>query len=330
MARRFYKIVLIPDASGRPRTLQVPALVARLASAVCAVALLGLGFLFYHFVALHAAVLRLQRERQDPVALSAARVQALADRLAELDGLDRRLRVAAGLAAYQDSRIGRGGGRAGAEYAAAAAEDRAELAGRLPDALQAMEQEITSRGQGLLELTRFVEAKRQLLASTPAIWPVEGLITDAYGRRHSPFSGRVEIHEGLDIAAPLGTSVRATADGVVAFAGPLASFGTVVFLRHGHGFATLYAHLARTAVHAGQHVRRAQMVGAVGMTGRTTGPHLHYEVHLRGVPTNPLLYIVDTVEARRAVAAALRRREVAGEGADARRAESRSASLLPS
>ncbi|MFB3816400.1 MAG: M23 family metallopeptidase [Candidatus Methylomirabilales bacterium] len=327
MARRFYKIVLIPDASGRPRTLRIPAHLTRLASAACALALLGLGFLLYHYVALHAAVLRLQRERQDPVALRAARVQLLADGLAELDGLDRRLRVAAGLAPYQDSRIGRGGGRAGAEYAAAAAEDRARLVERLPDALQAVEQEITSRGQGLLELTRFVEARRRLLASTPAIWPVEGLVTDGYGRRRSPFSGGVETHEGLDIAAPLGTPVRASADGVAAFAGPLASFGNVVFLRHGHGFATLYAHLARGAVYTGRPVRRGQVIGAVGMTGRTTGPHLHYEVHLRGVPVNPLFYIVDAVDARRAVAAALRRREVAGEGAGARQAEHRRASL---
>jgi murein DD-endopeptidase MepM/ murein hydrolase activator NlpD len=328
MAPRFYKIVVIPDSSRRPRTLQVPARLARLASAACALVLLGVGFLFYHYVALHAAVLRLQRERQDPVALSAARVQRLADRLAELDGLDRRLRVAAGLAPYQDSHMGRGGGRAGAEYAAAA-EDRARLAERMPDALQAMEQEITSRGQGLLELTRFVEAKRQLLASTPAIWPVEGLVTDAYGRRRSPFSGGVETHEGLDIAAPLGSSVRASAEGVTAFAGPLASFGNVVFLRHGHGFATLYAHLARGAVQTGQRVRRGQVIGAVGMTGRTTGPHLHYEVHLRGVPVNPLLYIVDTQDARRAVAAALRRREVAGERPAARQAEAAHTAPLP-
>ena len=185
-----------------------------------------------------------------------------------------------------------------------------------------------SRGRGLLELTRFVESRQQRLASTPSIWPVAGLITDRFGRRRSPFSGQAETHEGLDISAPWGSPVRAAADGTPAFVGPLGSYGTVVFLRHGHGLATLYAHLGRTTARPGQLVRRGQVIGVVGMTGRTTGPHLHYEIHLRGVPVNPLRYIVDPVEARRAVAA-LWDREVAGARLGAARPERPADAPLP-
>jgi murein DD-endopeptidase MepM/ murein hydrolase activator NlpD len=173
-----------------------------------------------------------------------------------------------------------------------------QRSGRLADAmgrdLEVLGQEIVSREQSLTELKRYLEDKRSVLNSTPTIAPVHGLVTAGYGYRRSPFTGQREVHEGLDVAAPYGTPVVAAADGIVTFVGPLAAYGHVVFINHGHGFATFYAHNSRYRVNEGQTVRRGDVLAHVGNSGRTTGPHLHYEVHVNGSIVNPLKYIVDT------------------------------------
>jgi murein DD-endopeptidase MepM/ murein hydrolase activator NlpD len=304
MAARFYRIIIVPDAQAPLEALRVPALIVRAAAVCLVLAVLGSGFLVCRYVQLHAVALEMRRDQVEAPAVSLARVRLILDDLARLNDLDQRLRVTAGLAPFQDTRLGRGGSRAEAD-AAMPGETGVRLVERLPADLRSLEEEMSSRAEGLLELTRFVEAKRDVLAATPAIWPVEGLLTDAFGMRRSPFTGQTEMHEGLDLAAPLGTPVRAAADAVVTFAGPLASFGIVVSLRHGHGFTTLYAHLGRTTVKPGQRLTRGATIGHIGLTGRTTGPHVHYEVHHRGTPVNPMLYIVDTAAARRAIAATL-------------------------
>jgi murein DD-endopeptidase MepM/ murein hydrolase activator NlpD len=119
------------------------------------------------------------------------------------------------------------------------------------------------------------------------------MLTAGYGYRNSPFTGQREMHEGIDVAAPPGTPIVATADGVVSFEGPLSAFGNVVFINHGHGFTTFYAHNSRNRVREGQLVKRGEVIASVGATGRATGPHVHYEVQVNGVTVNPMKYIVD-------------------------------------
>ena len=137
-----------------------------------------------------------------------------------------------------------------------------------------------------------------VLVSTPTILPVTGLITSGYGYRKSPFTGAREFHEGLDIAAPDGTPILATANGIVFFAAPLGAYGNVLFLRHGHGFATFYGHNNTNRVREGQRVHRGDIIAYVGTTGRTTGPHVHYVIYVRGKFANPVKY---TVHLKRAV-----------------------------
>jgi murein DD-endopeptidase MepM/ murein hydrolase activator NlpD len=159
--------------------------------------------------------------------------------------------------------------------------------------LETLGQEITSRERSFRELKTLLEEKRSLLASTPTIWPVKGMVTAGYGYRSSPFTGQREMHEGLDVAAPPGTAIVATAEGVVSFAGPLSAFGNVVFINHGHGFTTFYAHNSSNRVKEGQMVKRGEVIAYVGATGRATGPHVHYEVQVNGVTVNPMKYIID-------------------------------------
>jgi murein DD-endopeptidase MepM/ murein hydrolase activator NlpD len=122
----------------------------------------------------------------------------------------------------------------------------------------------------------------------PSIWPVEGEVTAGFGERIDPFSGEDAFHPGVDIAAPYGSPIRASADGIVLQAGlGEPGFGNIVAIDHGSGIETLYCHLSKIDVVEGQLVKQGQVVGAVGMTGRTTGPHLHYEVLVHETPVNP-------------------------------------------
>jgi len=159
-----------------------------------------------------------------------------------------------------------------------------------PERLQLQGQWV-ERQIGLIQ--RHLESKEQMLASTPTIAPVVGLITDGFGRRRDPITGRPAFHSGLDISAVRGLPVRAPADGVVVFTGRDNGLGRTVRLSHGFGFATVYGHLERIDVEPGQEVQRGDVVGRLGNTGRSTGPHLHYEVHVDGRPVNPLQYILD-------------------------------------
>ncbi len=132
----------------------------------------------------------------------------------------------------------------------------------------------------------------------PAVWPVDGRLQSAFGRRMDPFSGEGALHRGVDIGAPYGTPVHASADGVVVFASMMNGFGRVVVVDHGNGFQTYYAHLSRFAVVAGQEIRQGGVVGDVGQSGRATSPHLHYEVRRFGTPQNPARYLNRTLVAQ--------------------------------
>jgi murein DD-endopeptidase MepM/ murein hydrolase activator NlpD len=133
-------------------------------------------------------------------------------------------------------------------------------------------------------------------ADAPSIWPVEGRVGSSFGEREDPFNGEGKFHTGVDIEAPYGTPVRASADAEVSGASMGAGYGREVVLDHGHGFLTVYGHLSAIAVVAGQRVIRGQVIGYVGQSGRATGPHLHYEVRINNVPVNPHKYLRSTYE----------------------------------
>jgi murein DD-endopeptidase MepM/ murein hydrolase activator NlpD len=146
-----------------------------------------------------------------------------------------------------------------------------------------------------LDLVRTdVERWQALANATPSIWPVVGWLTDSYGSRSDPFNGSADFHEGLDISADKGDPVYATADGTVKSAAWLGDYGNLVEVVHEFGMTTRYAHLSAFAVRAGAQVRRGDLLGYVGMTGRATAPHLHYEVRAAGRAMNPLSLLTRT------------------------------------
>ena len=161
---------------------------------------------------------------------------------------------------------------------------------------------VPSFAESLQEYNYLINADRLAVSNRfgalkmpPSLWPVEGRLMDGFGRRTDPFSGEGAFHKGVDITAPTGTIVRDAADGVVVQAEMVAGgLGRLVIIDHGGGLQTYYAHLSKILVHAGQEVRRSEVIGLVGTSGRTTAPHLHYEVHVGGTPVNPHKYLANS------------------------------------
>jgi murein DD-endopeptidase MepM/ murein hydrolase activator NlpD len=142
---------------------------------------------------------------------------------------------------------------------------------------------LTSRSSSLMDWMR--------MAQTPNLWPVVGRITGAFGEREDPFNGEGAFHRGIDISAEYGTPVRAPADGVVTFVGLESGYGRLIQIEHAQEISTRYGHLSAFAVTERQHVTRGQVIGYVGTSGRSTGPHLHYEVWVHNSPVNPYKFL---------------------------------------
>jgi murein DD-endopeptidase MepM/ murein hydrolase activator NlpD len=174
--------------------------------------------------------------------------------------------------------------------------ERPKLVSRLHLDLMELSKEAFQREQTLKELKDFLHAHKSVLLSMPSLWPVLGRITSAFGEtRFSSSSGGTRPHMGIDIAAPTGTPIAATADGVVLIAGMESEYGRLVCVDHGHGYTTMYGHLKDIHVKPGDRVQAGKILGTVGTSGYTTGPHLHYEVRMYGRPVNPFSYLTQTL-----------------------------------
>lgn len=147
------------------------------------------------------------------------------------------------------------------------------------------------RGQ-LPRVLSAAAVRAEFLAHKPDILPVSGQVVSGFGWRTNPFGGNgAQFHDGIDIDVPIGTSVHATADGVVTYAGWYDGYGMYVQIDHGYGIESFYGHNSRVLVHVGEHVVRGQVIALSGDTGFSTGPHVHFGIHYRGLPTNPWTFI---------------------------------------
>lgn len=164
---------------------------------------------------------------------------------------------------------------------------------KLNNFLKQLSEEVRLEEVRQQELLQTLRDKKEALASIPSIWPISGFITSHFGNRPSPFTGRIEYHKGLDISAAIGTPIQASGNGRVILAGCDGAYGNCVVLQHGSGLTSRYAHMSTVDVKVGQNVRRGQIIGYVGSTGRSSGPHLHYEVKVNGMNVDPLRYILD-------------------------------------
>ncbi|MBI4400411.1 MAG: M23 family metallopeptidase [Nitrospirae bacterium] len=156
-----------------------------------------------------------------------------------------------------------------------------------------LQNEANSQERTLEEMKEVANAKSARWDSTPSIWPVKGWVTSSFGPRISPFTGQLAMHDGLDIGSPPNAPIQAPAAGRVTATGFDSKMGNMVRIEHGYGFETQYAHLAKVLVKTGQKVKRGDILGLIGSTGLSTGPHLHYLVKVKNQTVNPQRYILD-------------------------------------
>ena len=166
-----------------------------------------------------------------------------------------------------------------------------ETLSKLSLGVKTQAQQVQERERSFKEIQLLLDKQRSTLAAKPDIWPVKGWITSGFGRRMSPLTGEPGRHMGVDIANELNSPIRVTADGVVTYAGWQNGYGRLVVVEHGFGYSTRYGHCARLNVSVGQEVKRGDVVGFIGSSGRSTGSHCHYEVRIHGVPVDPMKYL---------------------------------------
>ncbi len=167
------------------------------------------------------------------------------------------------------------------------------MARRMQRFLQLLAEDIQLEEVNQQELLQALRIAKDKLSTSPSIWPLRGRINSHFGYRIAPFGRGRRFHKGIDIKGKVGQPIVASAMGTVTQAGFDGAYGIVVTIEHGGGFMTKYAHMQAATVKVGQKVKRGDVIGRVGMTGRTTGPHLHYEVRVGGVPANPMKYMLD-------------------------------------
>ena len=292
MANEFYTLIVVPHAKARFRKFQVSVKLTRWVLTALGVLALMLTGILAHYTWIAVEVAEVKRLRAENLALAtkakayeenAGQLQA---KLLALQGLVNKLGVMAGVdQSLPDAAIGGVGGLTRVETTAPSVD--------IASTLRSMDETVGNLTEKSTRLEAFFRDQRELLASTPSIWPVRGYLSASFGKRIDPFTSQPDFHPGLDISTPTGTQVVVPADGVVVFCGQKNGYGNALVVDHGYGIVTRYGHLAGFNVKAGQRVRRGEVVAFVGNTGRSTAPHLHYEVWVDDQAQNPIQFILD-------------------------------------
>jgi murein DD-endopeptidase MepM/ murein hydrolase activator NlpD len=289
MDKRYSTIIFVPHARAKFRKLKVShRLLFSVLSVVTSSLCLSTFFSVQYFTSLSqthelSKLRRENRELQTANESFSKSVEALRTQLHAVEDRTHKLAIVAGINSLEEGNSGGVGGLRPADL------------GENPyrDDLDKMSLRSRQINKDLSVLEQKFEAQSQMLSSTPSIAPVHGILTDGFGGRSDPFTGEQGTHNAVDISSAVGQPVRAPADGIVVKADWANGYGNVIYLSHGYGYSTRYGHLSSFAVKPGQRVKRGDVIGYVGSTGRSTGPHLHYEVRLNNNAVNPLEYILN-------------------------------------
>jgi murein DD-endopeptidase MepM/ murein hydrolase activator NlpD len=310
MMRRKISFCLISNCGAPVRQFSASKTVLQIIGCICIAAIFALAYLAYDYYALSRNVFSNEvleatiSQQQQEIGSQRKQIQTFAEdinrlkiRLANLKASEKKLRVIANLEPtkeQQEGLFGIGGSLPeDLDTKIDITEKHNSLVRDMHEQVEELNAAISSQGNVFSRLLKHLEDQQSLLACTPSIKPTDGWITSKFGHRKSPFTGKREFHKGLDIATRKKSSIFATANGVVTFVGRKGYLGNVIIIDHGYGIVTRYAHLYKALKKKGEKVRRGDKIALVGSTGRTTGPHLHYEVRLNGVPVNPEKYILE-------------------------------------
>jgi murein DD-endopeptidase MepM/ murein hydrolase activator NlpD len=295
MSKKSYTVILVPHGGAKYRKFRLTSFRIGLIAFATGLSLIAAGVLTYQYARFHGELTELRRLRMMNAELRQQNLdyevstEHLSNRVASLQDFAKKLSVMAGLdTAVAGESLGGIGGPDDDELGAS---DSAYT--QVKESLEFMAGELTALEEKGRILERFYEQNSLMLASTPSIWPVRGYLSSTFGRRNDPFTGERENHTGIDISTPTGRPVVATADGIVLYASRRGTYGNTIVIDHKYGMMTLYGHLSRYNVRPGRRVRRGDVIGYVGSTGRSRGPHVHYEVWVSGRAVHPLDYILE-------------------------------------
>ncbi len=307
--RKKISFFILSNNSSPVKQLTVSRAMLRFLSVLFAACLVLLTYVIYDYTNIHKTVSDHQglqniishqsdqiTGQRDQIQKFADEITALKSKLIALNDFEKKIRIIANIekAADQDSLFGVGGSIPDdLDTKIPLTAKHNSLMREMHEQTKQLELASGRQQEGFESLFNFLQDQRNLLSSTPAIRPVKGWSTSGFGYRKSPFTGLREFHKGLDIATRMATPVIATADGIVSFTGTKGLLGKVVTIDHGHGIVTRYGHLKKISKKSGAAVKRGDVIANVGVSGRTTGPHVHYEVRLNGMPVNPIKYILN-------------------------------------
>ena len=289
MNKRYSTIIFVPHARAKFRKLKVShrllfSLISLVSTSLC----LSTFFSVQYFTSLSqthelSKLRRENRELQTANEQFGKSVESLRTQLRTVEDRTRKLAIIAGITTLDEASQGGSGGLR-----------NDELAGNpYRDDVDKMSFRSSNLAKDLSALEEKFVAQSRMLSSTPSIAPVRGILTDGFGGRSDPFTREPGQHNAIDISSAIGQPIRTPADGIVVKAEWASGYGNVIYISHGYGYSTRYGHLSNFAVRPGQRIKRGEIIGHVGSTGRSTGPHLHYEVRVNNNPVNPLEYILN-------------------------------------
>lgn len=285
---KFFTLVILPHDGTHVKKVNISSNFFKAFAIVSVIFWISSLFMFFNYFSLKNKVVKLSEvekvNSQQKLELENlnSKIQFLETQLARLQNVDIKIREMVNLDVKTNGVNFAGG---------VSSSNSADLPKKMMERAEALEQEIKLREKSLSELAEYLEDRKSLFMATPSLWPARGFITSEFGWRKDPVTGVTEYHEGVDIAGSYGGQVRTAAEGVVIEAGNDSGYGKVVVIDHGYGIVTRYAHLSRSFVVAGQKVKKGGVIGAIGNSGKSTGPHVHYEVRIDGVPVNPVKYL---------------------------------------
>jgi len=295
LGKSFYTFIVIPHASPRLHKLKLPVRAIYVLAAIGTLSFfvaVGLGFNYAKMAFKAADYDKLRTENTDlkvqKTNLEVA-TRKLGEKLSNLESISQKIQ-----AIIENDNLAKGGKLNGPGLGGSRVDySTAELlrSANLKDGLDLLKDKTAEMESQLSSLEQVAVQRASRLRFTPNSWPVKGAITSHYGNRADPFNGEAEMHLGLDISALYNAQIHSPADGVVLYSERKAAYGNLVIIDHGNGLTTRYGHLSRSLVRPGQKVKRGDLVGLVGTTGRTTAPHLHYEVRQNDHPMNPRKFL---------------------------------------
>lgn len=300
MSNNFFTLMIIPRRKSAVTKISLSSTLIRGLLIVFILAVLLTLYMVYDYASIKRDKAELARLRTKTVEQSqqlqelALKIDEFADRMEEFNQFDKKLRILANYQIARDKKmlLGIGGSNnAQIKIKDLPDQDQVNLISGMRKSISQLNEDANLREKSFTELLKFLREQKSLLAATPSVWPVKGWVTSEFGSRESPFSSGVELHKGLDIATRMGKEIIAPADGFVLEVAHHAEDGNMIKIDHGRGIVTSYSHLSKAAIKQGSRVKRGDLIGYVGDTGRSTGSHLHYAVSLNKIPVNPRRYL---------------------------------------